>query len=144
MLLLGFCLGYVCYCMGSSRFLPEFCLNSIWILFIYCQLTVWVLPCFFLGSAWFCWVLHGFCLGFAWVLLSAAKFLSGFYFDSVWFLSALPQFLPGFCRYVDLRGFCLGWVTGMADIFATALFLHRLWKNRSSVLVPKNGLSVNS
>ncbi len=54
---------------------------------------MWVLPRFYVGSAWFCWVMPWFCLDFAWVLLSAARFRSGFYIVSVWFLSALPWFL---------------------------------------------------
>ncbi len=115
-LLLWFCLGYVCYCMGSSRFLPGFCFTFIWLLFIYCQLTIWVLPRFFLGSAWFSRVLHGFCLGFSWVLLSARFSLgstlflcdfclpclnfwlvsAGFRLASVWL--AFQPILPFRCR----------------------------------------------
>ncbi len=74
MLLLGFCLGSVCYCMGSSRFvllfylLPAYCLGYSKVLFGICLVL--------LSPAW---VLFG----FAWVLLSAARFRSGLYFVSV-------------------------------------------------------------
>jgi hypothetical protein len=114
------CLGFALVLSVTVRVLLGLCFCSV-----NCQLTVWVLPRFYLGSAWFCRVLHGFCLG----LLGFFLVLPGFGLGSTLFLCDFCLPCLGFCwgfRLVSVRtllaflpisalpvsgflpGFCLG------------------------------------